>query len=102
GLADAAVIDSVQIEWPSTGMQELTNVAVDQFLTITETDVEGPLTIRSNPKNQVAQLAGQAMFFTTVTGSKPIGFQWLFNGNALDGATNQTLVLTNVQRASAG
>jgi len=36
GLADAAIIDTVTIEWPLGIVQVLTGVAVNQFLTITE------------------------------------------------------------------
>ena len=36
GLGDATTIDSLKIEWPSGVVQVLTNVAVDQFLTVTE------------------------------------------------------------------
>ena len=36
GLGDATVIDTLRIEWPSGIVQELHNVAVDQFLTVEE------------------------------------------------------------------
>jgi hypothetical protein len=36
GLGDATNTDLVRIEWPSGTVQELTNVAVKQFLTVTE------------------------------------------------------------------
>ena len=36
GLGDAEVIDRIRIEWPSGIVQELTNVPVDQFLTVIE------------------------------------------------------------------
>jgi hypothetical protein len=36
GLGDATVIDSLKLEWPGGIVQALTDVAVDQFLTITE------------------------------------------------------------------
>jgi hypothetical protein len=36
GLGDATNIDLVRIEWPSGTVQEFTNVAVKQFLTVTE------------------------------------------------------------------
>lgn len=42
GLGDATVIDSIRIEWPSGIVQILTDVAVDQFLTITEQTGENP------------------------------------------------------------
>ncbi len=44
GLGAATVIDSIKVEWPSGVKQVLTNVAADQFITITE---ETLLTINS-------------------------------------------------------
>ena len=41
-------------------------------------------------------------FSTVVNGTAPIKYQWKTNGVNLAGATNLTLVLTNVQLASAG
>ncbi len=38
GLGDAPLVDELIIEWPSGIVQTLTSVAVDQFLTITESD----------------------------------------------------------------
>ncbi|UCE17296.1 MAG: VCBS repeat-containing protein [Gemmatimonadota bacterium] len=38
GLADATVIDSIKVEWPSGMVDILTNVPVNQFLTITEAE----------------------------------------------------------------
>jgi hypothetical protein len=36
GLGQATTIDKILIEWPGKGFQEVTNQAVDQFITITE------------------------------------------------------------------
>jgi hypothetical protein len=41
GLGDAAIIDEIRIEWPSGNVQTLTSVAVNQFLTVTETETSG-------------------------------------------------------------
>jgi hypothetical protein len=38
GLGDAAIVDSLKLEWPSGRGQSLANVAVNQFLTIEEPD----------------------------------------------------------------
>ena len=43
GLGDAAVIDSIVIDWPGGGRQTLTGVAVNQHLAITEEPVQGLL-----------------------------------------------------------
>ena len=36
GLGDATTIDTLRIEWPSGQVQEMRNVAANQFLTVTE------------------------------------------------------------------
>jgi len=53
GLGDATFIDSVQIDWPSGGIQILTNIEVNQFLSITE--FYGPFT----PQNLSAVAGNQ-------------------------------------------
>jgi hypothetical protein len=44
GLGDASIVDTIRVEWPSGSIQMLADVAVNQFLTITEIlcgDVDG-------------------------------------------------------------
>ncbi|MEW4568267.1 PQQ-dependent sugar dehydrogenase [Tautonia sp. JC769] len=48
------------------------------------------------PESQVASLGGSATFSVTPTGSTPYAFQWLRDGEALDGATLPTLTLENL------
>ena len=36
GLGDAAIIDSIHIEWPNGFVQDTTGVAINQYLTMTE------------------------------------------------------------------
>jgi hypothetical protein len=38
GLGNATIVDEIRIEWPSGIVQPLTNVAVNQFLTVTEAE----------------------------------------------------------------
>ncbi|MCG8605340.1 CRTAC1 family protein, partial [bacterium] len=57
GLADASVIDTVLIEWPSRQVQLLTNVSVNQFLTVTE--ILAPQ-IEHSPSSPILEL-GQAI-----------------------------------------
>ena len=61
-----------------------------------------PLTITSEPTNEVV-FAGQTVSFNVmVTNALPLSFQWYYNSNTITGATNVTLTLTNVQFAQAG
>ncbi|HMP81364.1 MAG TPA: polysaccharide lyase family 7 protein [Verrucomicrobiota bacterium] len=62
-----------------------------------------PPAITSQPTNVLAVAGSDATFASTVNGSTPLRLQWLFNTNAvLDGATNSTLVISNVTLADEG
>jgi hypothetical protein len=54
------------------------------------------------PANQVVTVGGSVTFSLAVGGTPPLSYQWSFGGSALDGATNATLTLTNVQFSQAG
>ena len=47
-------------------------------------------------------LGGANTFSCVVTGSVPINVQWTLNGSPLPGATNATLILTNLQPVTIG
>jgi hypothetical protein len=59
-------------------------------------------TIQAQPTNQTVIVNDTATFNVTATGSLPLSYQWNFNGTNLDGATNASLTLTNVQFSQAG
>lgn len=61
----------------------------------------GP-TIWIQPTNQNTVLRGSCSFGVTARGTEPLACQWLFNSNPLPGATNSTLLLTNVQTNNLG
>ncbi|MBE0543716.1 MAG: immunoglobulin domain-containing protein [Verrucomicrobia bacterium] len=61
-----------------------------------------PLTITSHPSNVLALLWSPATFNVSAAGEGPFSYQWRFNGTDLEGATDNPLVLTNVQTARAG
>jgi alpha-tubulin suppressor-like RCC1 family protein len=66
------------------------------------TVLEPPL-ITTQPTNQTVFQGSDATFTVTATGTMPLGYQWYFNGaNLLAGATNASLVLTNVSSTNAG
>jgi hypothetical protein len=59
--------------------------------------------ITAQPTNFVSYVGGAASFTVTATGSAPLNYQWHFNGTtAIAGATNATLVLSDVQLSNAG
>ncbi len=58
--------------------------------------------ILTQPESQTINDGQTALFSVVVTGAPPVSFQWRFNATPLAGMTNATLVLSNVQIASAG
>jgi len=56
----------------------------------------------SGPTDQVVPLSSNATFMVTAGGTPPIDYQWLFNGSAIQSATNSSLIITNVQVTNSG
>ena len=61
-----------------------------------------PLLITVQPQSQLIVAATNATFTASITGQGPFSYRWQFNGTNLDGATNNSLLLTNVQMTQAG
>ena len=55
-----------------------------------------------NPTNQVVLLGSNATLNAAALGTPPLNYQWQLNLTNLDGATNASLVLTNVQLTDEG
>jgi hypothetical protein len=67
-----------------------------------ELNVLGPLTLVATPQNQTVDAGGTVMFQVIAAGTPPIFYQWRLNGALLQGQTNSTLTLSNVQAISGG
>ena len=61
-----------------------------------------PPTITAQPGDRIVVVGDTANFSVTVTGAAPLSYQWAWNGTNIDGATNVTLTLTDVQFNQAG
>jgi len=59
-------------------------------------------TFVSAPASVVAMAGGTTGFVATASGTGPISFQWYKDGTLIAGATNATLIVTNVQSSSTG
>ncbi len=60
-----------------------------------------PPTITGDPVSLVRNAGQTAVFTVTVSGTAPFRYQWKKGGLDIDGATNDTLTLTNVSQADA-
>ena len=56
----------------------------------------------TSPSSGGSVAGGTTGFTATVSGTAPIAFQWYKDGTLIDGATNTSLVVTNVQSSSTG
>ena len=62
-----------------------------------------PPLVTREPAHLTAPTGGTATFTITATGDAPLRYQWYFNIiDEIVGATNATLVLTNLQKSQAG
>jgi hypothetical protein len=61
-----------------------------------------PFFIIAQPQSQTVYSGTNVVFSGGAQGQGPFGWQWLFNGANLPGATDSSLTLTNVQTSQAG
>jgi hypothetical protein len=61
-----------------------------------------PASIVAQPANQTVTAGQTATFTVGPSGTSPFGYQWIFKGTNIPGATAASLVLTNVQISQAG
>jgi hypothetical protein len=61
-----------------------------------------PIAITAQPQNQSVVLGGSASFNVTASLQGPFSYQWKRNGNNIQQATNNPLVLTNLHLADNG
>ncbi|HLH54538.1 MAG TPA: immunoglobulin domain-containing protein [Verrucomicrobiae bacterium] len=58
--------------------------------------------ITVQPADQSVLAGSSATFQVSATGTAPLAYQWLYNGNGIAGAGSASLVLPNVQPSQAG
>lgn len=58
--------------------------------------------ITVQPQDQTVVAGSNATLSVTATGDAPLRYQWIFEGNALAGKTNATLLISNVTTADQG
>ncbi|MFQ5605566.1 MAG: FG-GAP-like repeat-containing protein [bacterium] len=73
GLGDATKIDSIKIAWPSGIMQYLTDVSVNQFLTINEPD--GPVAVELSSFSATGHNQSVQLRWETATETNNYGFE---------------------------
>jgi len=97
-IESARVEDSGQYDVVVTNLHGSTT---SNPITITVKATEVP-TITQQPQNVKVYAGGRAVFYVQATGATYLSYQWKFNGQEIEGATNATLVITDVQPEQAG
>ena len=91
GLGDATIIAELKVEWPSGIVQTLTNVAVDQFLTITEQESGENIAVTSpngGENWEVGSVHDITWTSNETSGNLDIAF-------STDGGSSWTTIVTN-------
>jgi hypothetical protein len=81
---------------------DVSNASGSVLSAAAELSVLGPPAITTEPQSQTVGVGTTVTFLVTATGAPPLSYQWSFDGQALPGATNVNLTLTNVIRVQAG
>jgi alpha-tubulin suppressor-like RCC1 family protein len=84
-----------------SGLSNLANVAPGEDYTMVLAALGAPR-FAHQLASVTAHAGGQVTLNAGVQGSVPMTFQWYYNGVAISGATNQSLVLTGVQANTGG
>jgi hypothetical protein len=61
-----------------------------------------PVSIATGPEDQQAPEGGSLVLEVAASGTAPLAYQWFKNGQALDGATNETFTISSATPADAG
>lgn len=61
-----------------------------------------PISITTQPTNQVVKVGSNVVFTVAATGSTPRTYQWRFNGGNISGATASSYTRSNAQTTNAG
>jgi len=100
--ADTLLLTNVQPAQAGSYTVVLTNVVGVATSVVATLAVLVPPAITLQPSNQTAVVAMKPTITVTATGTAPLVYQWAFDGTNLAGATDDTLLLANVQPAQAG
>lgn len=109
GLGSATRVSRLTVKWPSGIVQELTDVAADQLLTLTEAATgttspppsAGAPVITTQPSDATVTKDAPLTLRVEASGSGNV-FNWFKDGARLAGETNPTLTLTRAEPIDAG
>ncbi|EEF61684.1 immunoglobulin domain-containing protein [Pedosphaera parvula] len=83
------------------GLGNVVAIAAGTYHSLALVNDDEPFIVRQ-PFSRLINAGADVTFAVTPAGMAPLGYQWQFNGTKINGATNASLVLTNVPLAGAG
>jgi hypothetical protein len=102
GTSSVLTISNTQPAQAGNYQAIITNSAGAITSSIASLTVLVPPSISSQPTNETVPVAGTASFSVSATGTAPLTYQWQMAGTNVPGATNSSLLVTNVQTSEAG
>jgi outer membrane protein assembly factor BamB len=97
--------NSLTVEFSAMGLESLANESwgIDNVVvSLANVPTNAPPIITSLPRTQIVRAGDPATFVVGNKTSSQLSYQWQFEGNNINGATNAFLVLTNVTADRAG
>jgi purine nucleoside phosphorylase len=98
----ALTLSNVQSNKTGSYLVVVTNAAGSVTSAVATLAVYVPPAITTQPLSQTVTQGLNATFSVVASGTAPFSYQWQFSGTDVAGATNATLVVTNVQLVQAG
>jgi hypothetical protein len=95
-------LNSVSLTDAGTYQALVSNTGGEVRSTIVTLSVDSPPIIVSQPVTKTVVVGASATFSVSTQSAVTVTYQWRKDGVAINGATNATLALSNVQNASAG
>src|ERR1035438_2623628 len=100
--SSAFTLSNIQSNKAGNYLVVVTNAAGSVTSAVAILTVYVPAGIATQPSSQTTTQGLNAAFSVVPSGTAPFSYQWCFNGAALSGASNASLVLTNVDPTDAG
>ena len=99
-LAEGDTVDFV-IGRGADGLSDGSGLRIQAVLSLGSTNPTSPA-ILVPPQSQTVREGAEASLAVVAEGTAPLGYQWWFNGQEVEGGTRTILTLSNVQPAQAG
>jgi len=103
GLGTSSTVNTISIKWPSGTVQQLSNVAADQLVTVVESAGSAtPPVVTTDLQDVAAPKDSTVVLSIAGQGSPAPVYIWYKNGTKIAGQNGTTLTLNRIQPIDAG